>query len=286
MEPESEVRTYMATTSTNTRSEQARINGAKSKGPITADGKSKSSKNALKHGFAAKVNVLIAPDDSEEWDIHTAGYRDSYLPVNYQETDFVNQLASISWRQSRLVGIETALIDFQLSVQEQKVDEYFPLVEGNPYLHLALAWQGLARKAYPRWLPPDPSVPVDPTVPPDGLDIDSIELVRRYQVSLDRQFRNALLNFRQYRKDFAPASAAAIKKDEAQNEAQTAAPNEPKPTAAAAAAAENAREPNEPNASRPAHPEIVKMPNEPNTTTAPHAKDERPPNNFTTEKAA
>ena len=192
-----------------TRSEQSRINGAKSKGPVTIDGKAASSRNALKHGFAAKVNVLIAPDDSEAWHIHLAGYRDSYNPVNYQETEFVSQLASIAWRQSRLVGIETALIDFQLSIQEHNVDEHFPLEQGNPYFHLALAWQGLARKAWPRRLPADPNEPPDPTISPDGLDISSIELVRRYQVSLDRQFRNVLLNFRQYRKDFAPPSAPA-----------------------------------------------------------------------------
>lgn len=110
----------------NTRAEQARINGSKSKGPVTAEGKAASSKNALKHGFAAKANILIAPDDSDEWHTHLDGYRDSYNPVNYQESDFVSQLASIAWRQSRLVGIETALIDFQLSIQEQNVDKHFP----------------------------------------------------------------------------------------------------------------------------------------------------------------
>jgi hypothetical protein len=184
--------------------EQARINGAQSKGPITDEGKQRSSKNALKHGFAAKVNILIDPDDSEAWDTHIAGYHDSYLPINYAETEFVGQLASISWRQARLVGIETALIDLQITFQDEKVDEYFPDEKDNEYLKVALAWQGLARKAFPRIMPIDPTEPPDPTLPPDGLDIEGIELVRRYQVSLDRQFRNALLNFRQYHKDFAP----------------------------------------------------------------------------------
>jgi hypothetical protein len=189
--------------------DQARINGAKSKGPITDDGKQRSSRNALKHGFAAKVNILINPDDSEAWDAHIAGYHDSYQPTNYAETEFVGQLASISWRQARLVGIETALIDLQIALQDEKVNEYFPEEKDNGYLKVALAWQSLARKAFPRVLPVDPSQPPDPTLPPDGLDIEGIELVRRYQVSLDRQFRNALLNFRQYRKDFAPAAPAS-----------------------------------------------------------------------------
>ena len=40
-------------------------------------------------------------------------------------------------------------------------------------------------------------------MPPDGYDINSINLLSRYQTSLDRQFRNAMLNLRQYRQYFA-----------------------------------------------------------------------------------
>ena len=196
------------------RAAQARINGANSKGPVSLEGKAVSSRNALKHGFAAKVNVLIGPDDSDAWQTHLTGCRDSYRPIDYVESAFVDQLASIAWRQSRLVSIETSLIDFQLAIQCEKVEQFHPLEKDNPNFHLALAWQGLARKAFPRLLPADPSIAVDPSIPPDGLDVDSIELARRYQVSLDRLFRNTMLSFRQYRKDFAnpaepnkPASA-------------------------------------------------------------------------------
>ena len=190
------------------RAAQARINGAKSLGPTSAEGKAKSSQNSLKHGFSAKANILIDPDDSAAWTDHLAGYRESYLPTNYAERDIVDELAAISWRKARLVAAETALLDFQLSVQEHKIDEHFPDEVGNMYLHLAFAWQGLARTPLPRQIPLDPNEPIDPTTPPDQLDIQSIELVRRYLTTLDRQFRNGLLNLRQYRKDFAPKALA------------------------------------------------------------------------------
>jgi hypothetical protein len=135
--------------------------------------------------------------------------------VNRIETDFVDELAGIAWRKSRLVGLETALIDFQLSIQEEKVEHFHPSEKDNPSFHLVLAWQALAAKALPR--PTD-----DPTVPPDGLDISSIELVRRYLISLDRQSRNVLLNLRQYRKDFAPPKPVP-------SAPNTAEPNEPQP---------------------------------------------------------
>ena len=130
------------------RAAQARLNGAKSHGPTSPEGKAISSKNALKHGFAAKFNILIEPDDSDAWDLHIAGHYDSYRPSNYAEP-FVDELASISWRKARLVNIESALIDFQLAIQEEKVDQYFPLEAGNLRLHLALAWQALARTPLP-----------------------------------------------------------------------------------------------------------------------------------------
>ena len=185
------------------RAAQARINGALSKGPVTPEGKAISSLNALKHGYAAKQNILIDSDDVDAWDAHLSGYHASYQPKNYVEKDLVDELAAISWRKSRLLGIDTALIDFQLTVQEHKLDEYFPLEKGNVRLHLALAWQGLARKAYPRPFPADPNIAPDPTQPPDGLDIDSMELLRKYLTAADRQYRNAQLNLRQARKDFA-----------------------------------------------------------------------------------
>jgi hypothetical protein len=190
-----------------TKSEQARINGARSKGPKTPEGKAASSRNAIKHGFAATENVVISIEDQPAWLLHRDGVRSAFDPKNYVEQELVDKLASISWRQSRLVAIETALIDAQISFQKNDINKYHAGQADDPYFHLLVAWQSLAGVPHNRPAPEEPNMHQNPESP---LDINSMELVRRYQVSLDRQYRNALLNLRQYRNDFAaPAIAPA-----------------------------------------------------------------------------
>ena len=201
----------MSETQKRNHSEQARINGAKSKGPITPEGKAKSSSNALKHGFAATLNVVLSIEEEPVFQSHLKGIRASFNPTNYMEDTLVDQLASISWRQARLVASETALLDAQMSLQNKNVCARYPDCADDNYFHLLQAWQALAR-------PPqkdDSSREMgDPSLPPDGFHINSLELLRRYQTSLDRQFRNTLLNLRQYRKEFAPDIASGPAKPE------------------------------------------------------------------------
>src|SRR5258708_33561188 len=51
---------------TERQSESARINGAKSRGPQSAEGKKKSSRNSLRHGCTAGHTILLACEDRGE----------------------------------------------------------------------------------------------------------------------------------------------------------------------------------------------------------------------------
>ena len=231
-----------------TRSEQSRINGAKSKGPTSAEGKAVSSRNALKHGFAAAINNVIAVEDKEAWELHVSGYRDAFTPQNYFETTLVDQLASVNWRQTRLAGLETAILDAQLSVQKLPVNATRPDGEVDPYMRLVYAWQALARKT---------EMPEDPTVLAVTFDLHCLELVRRYITTFDRQYRNTLLNLKQYRKDFAPAP---------QNEPENL--PEPVPTTPPEPATVEKQAPKaSPKAT--VHPITIVKPASPNTNQAP-----------------
>ena len=49
------------------KSETSRINGAKSHGPKTAEGKETSSQNSLKHGFTSRKTLILKIESSDEY---------------------------------------------------------------------------------------------------------------------------------------------------------------------------------------------------------------------------
>ncbi|MGH1478781.1 MAG: hypothetical protein ACRBM6_08670 [Geminicoccales bacterium] len=58
----------MSSRANNPRAEASRRHGAKSKGPITAGGKRRASKNALKRSLRAEDIVLLVNEDREAFD--------------------------------------------------------------------------------------------------------------------------------------------------------------------------------------------------------------------------
>ena len=95
--------------------EANRQNALKSTGPNTAEGKQRSRRNALRHGFTAET--VIEPLESPE------GYRafedaivSEYLPQTPVERELVHRLASLFWRLRRATSIETGLLRMQSEI--------------------------------------------------------------------------------------------------------------------------------------------------------------------------
>jgi hypothetical protein len=85
---------------TTSRAEASRINGAKSHGPKTEDGRRAASLNAVKHGLTAET-VVLPNESQEEYQAELDDYRQHFAPANKPEADLVRQLTSAHWRLAR-----------------------------------------------------------------------------------------------------------------------------------------------------------------------------------------
>src|SRR5258705_13929380 len=99
---------------TQLRSDTARVNGAKSQGPKTAEGRAKSSRNAVKHGlFSRNPLVLECENDDDFQQLHDS-QMEIHQPATPAEKDLVDQMVAARWRILRLQGIESDILDSEM----------------------------------------------------------------------------------------------------------------------------------------------------------------------------
>ena len=89
--------------------EANRANAKRSTGPTTASGKARVKMNALKHGLSAKA-VVIAGENSREFDSLRAGLERGFEPATVIERELVENLAALLWRQRRGHRFESAIL--------------------------------------------------------------------------------------------------------------------------------------------------------------------------------
>ncbi len=93
---------------TEAQRQASRVNGAKSKGPKTPEGKDAVKFNGLTHGLCAAQAVLPG-EDPAEFQAHRDALFDDWRPMSYTRSLLVERLAVASWRLRRAVLSESAL---------------------------------------------------------------------------------------------------------------------------------------------------------------------------------
>jgi hypothetical protein len=83
-------------------------NAQLSTGPTSADGKAKSSLNALKTALTGRT-VLLPADDAAAYQQHVSDYEKELRPVGQRECDLVQSIADASWRLQRIPVLESAM---------------------------------------------------------------------------------------------------------------------------------------------------------------------------------
>jgi hypothetical protein len=126
---------------TDKQNETSRKNGAKSNGPVTAEGKAKSSRNAERHNLCSSGGlVLLTSEDHEAYYHLVDDFLCRFLPVDGVELELVYKLIACAWRERRIDGMETALLELEMLRQEPEVNDKY-LEISSPARH-ALALFG------------------------------------------------------------------------------------------------------------------------------------------------
>jgi hypothetical protein len=141
-----------------------RLNGARSRGPITASGKLNSSRSALRHGLLAD-HVVLDSESQRQFCRFANKMHKLFLPQNEIEHALVETMTVCRWRQRRIWAMERA----NLSLEERR------RLEADP----ALATE---------------SIPTLTGVAFRHLSDNSrcLDLMNRYETGFDRQYNRAL----------------------------------------------------------------------------------------------
>ncbi len=145
------------------KSETARANGAKSRGPVTPEGRAASSRNSLSHGFTAK-SVVLPTESQEDFQSLLDSYIDQFHPQGGVEMDLVQTMAAARWRLRRISTIETTLLNNEMTSRakecrrelhcpddDARLAWVFQKLAGNGQsLALLMRYEGTLNRSYDR----------------------------------------------------------------------------------------------------------------------------------------
>ncbi len=123
---------------TNAQIKANRNNAKKSTGPRTQEGKTRSAKNALKHGLLARDTVMPG-EDPADFDRQLSALEADIQPANSLEFELVRQIADAQWRMRRLTRLETGFLaaavdDQRRHLEKRRPDELRPGYDGETLL--------------------------------------------------------------------------------------------------------------------------------------------------------
>ncbi len=111
-------------TTPRTRAEINRANSQHSTGPRTAEGKARTSMNALKHGIFA-AEVVLPGEDPKAFEQLIESYSLRFHAETIEELSVVQDIVSARWRARRISARETALTILTTEQQRVAVEKMF-----------------------------------------------------------------------------------------------------------------------------------------------------------------
>ena len=190
-----------------TRSEQARLNGAKSKGPVSIDGKRRAAQNSTRHGLVADKVVVLQNELPEAFDRLYTAFAEKFNPQDDAERELVLQAAVARWRLRRVWQLETSLIDLKMDEQRDLITQTFERFD--EVTRQAVAFRSLAD------------------------DTRSLALLNRYETRISREYDRAIRALDRLRQERAagPDTDPEPPRQNRHDRPEQEIPNEPKAAA-------------------------------------------------------
>ena len=104
--------------------EAARLNGAKTRGPVTPEGKRNSSLNGLRHNLCS-VSLVLSNEDRPGYRALLDSYIAEYRPCGPTQMDLIEQMAAAKWREKRAWSLEAATLDYAMDEMEPRMAARF-----------------------------------------------------------------------------------------------------------------------------------------------------------------
>jgi hypothetical protein len=165
--------------------EANRRNALKSTGPTTLSGKSRSRRNAIRHGLCAET-VITAIEDIEDYQAFEKAVVTDYDARTAVERELVLRLASLFWRLRRATSIETGLL--------QAGAEF--VLEKNQMSHLSPSGDDVALETTTRSQPCSQDEITRCFLHLAHAEGQALASVSRYEAALWRQLRQTLFTLR------------------------------------------------------------------------------------------
>lgn len=93
-----------------TRAEQARVNGARSAGPVTPEGKARSALNAVRHGLCSRQFWLLPDEDPAELARLRAALVLELRPEGAAQMEIAETVVECWWRRRRASRLEAQIL--------------------------------------------------------------------------------------------------------------------------------------------------------------------------------
>ena len=158
----------------------SRTNGARSQGPVSIDGKARSSQNAVRHGLTAKT-VVLNNEDPAQFKILCENLASDYLPQTEYERELIGQLAGARWKLRRCNILEKGIFDKAVDEMRPKIQAEYEGADEEMVTIFALE---------------------------QAIDSPQLKSLRRYMTQILREERHASSQLEKIRRERPPQSPA------------------------------------------------------------------------------